>query len=202
MFKNFFIAICIFTGLFFLIPGNIQAKIIKQQNDNITNYYNFEDRINRIEAVMKSAPEEKQKILDDAFQNPQKYEPIYYTMLSNVYLETDKDKAVFSYMIGWLRSTQDVSMCKDVTARSLILVFPLIARDTAEYMSKMNDTKYREIKKEVVNWDIDHKDRYNPQCACYQGLDSFSQDEVEILSMRKYPSMQKKIRKIFLTNKN
>lgn len=190
-----------FTVALFIIPCKTQAKILKQKNNNLINYYNSEDRITQIQTVMQLTIEEKEKILDDAFQNPQKYEPLYYTALSNVYLKTDKDKAAFSYMLGLLRSTQDVSMCKDITARSLISVYPTIANDTAEYISKMDNEKYKKIKKEVVNWDIAHKERYNPQWACYHGLESFSTDKVEMLPMKNYPKMQKKIRKIFLKSK-
>lgn len=197
-----FKVIILFLLLFFSV-GKLQAEIIEETVGNITNIRNSDDRIYQMEQLLnKLSPVQQANLLDKALANPASYEPIHYIALADSYFRTDKDKAVLTYMIGLLRSTQDIAMCEDMSARAQMGIYPMFAPKTTEYMQSMDQKTFEKLKQDTVNWDINHKNRVNPKWACYHGMAAFSGD-VTIKPMSEYKETQKMITEYFLqmTNK-
>ncbi len=180
----------------------IHAEIIEQTNGNITNFVNTDDRIYQMEQLLeKLSYQEQVKLLDKALANPASYEPIYYVALADSYFQTDKDKAVLTYMIGLLRSTQDIAMCEDISARAQMGIYPMFAPKTVEYMHSMNPKNFDKLKQDAVIWDQNHNNRVNPKWACYHGMAAFSGD-VTIKPMLEYQETKKMITGYFLQMTN
>ena len=190
--KNIFIAVAV-TILCTFLPVFSNPEIITEKQGNITNYRISSDPIKFAEDFDELSSEEKLKL----FQNPNTLLPIYYIAIADYYYASDmKDYGLTFYLLGNLRGMQDSAMCEDYTAREQILMYPMYAPKTVEYMANLDNKKLLEIAKFVIKWDEQHTTRPNPKWACYHGIQAFL-GEVKIKPMREYPKMQKKIRKLF-----
>ena len=97
--------------------------------------------------------------------------PLYYIAMADYIFEIDKEKAVFWYFIGRLRSTQDVFMCADESARAQIGIYPMFAQKTLQYASR-DLNKLRCVLIRAMLWDSVHFKRQSPKWSCYHGVDA------------------------------
>ena len=182
---------------FLVFVSKVQADIIEVKEGNVTNYINTEDRVYRMSQHLDTLSNaEKVKLLDDALANPASYEPIHYVALADVYFSSDKRKAALTYMIGLLRSTEDVAMCEDTSARAQLGIYPMFSPRTINYIQSLDKTALAKIKQEALDWDINHAQRVNPIWSCHHGMASFMGD-VKIKPMSEFADMQKMIRDAF-----
>lgn len=126
---------------------------------------------------------------------PEKFPPIFYMILADHIYKTDKDKAVLWYYIGKLRAYEDVMMCNDETSRSQLAGYPLLAKDTINYMSsKVTDVNFSiDILQKSLDWDESHPKRTSPIWACYHGIEAF--DHKPTLKQKsEFPKIKKEIR--------
>ena len=195
MTKFFKLAILI---LFLILSvGKLHAEIIEEKVGNVTNFRNTEDRIYQMEQLLNNLTLDEQiKLLDKALANPCTYEPIYYVALADSYYKTNKHKAAVTYMIGLLRSTEDIAMCEDTSARAQMGIYPLFAPSTISYIQSLDKTALAKIKQEALDWDINHAQRVNPIWSCHHGMASLMGD-VKIKPMSEFADMQKMIRDAF-----
>ena len=139
-------------------------------------------------------PKEIDELTKYLEMNPGSLPPIYFVMLSDNTYDKDKDKAVFFYSFGKTRAMEDVSMCKDTTARQQMYMYGMMAPKTVNYMtSKNKDYDYIEnLYNKVIEWDNKYTDRISPIWACYHGIQAF-QKQPELLPESEFPKIQKEI---------
>lgn len=95
--------------------------------------------------------------------------PLYYIAMADYVLQIDKDKAVFWYFVGRLRSTVDVFMCADESARAQIGIYPMFAQKTlAQASSDLN--QLRRVLVKAMVWDMFHPKKQSPKWSCYHGI--------------------------------
>lgn len=126
---------------------------------------------------------------------PENFPPFFYILTADHIYKKDKDKALLWYFIGTIRSYEDVCMCKDITARSQIQVYPMIAAKTTEYLQTKGEA-IPDIVQTALDWDKTHKDRFDPTWACYHGMNAFYQ-KPELVSKWKRPKIKYDVRKSF-----
>lgn len=137
---------------------------------------------------------EQDELAEIMFANSPVIEPLYFIALADHIYQTDKDKAVLSFFIGYSRATQDVMACKDKTSRSQLRIYPELAYDTVQYaVNKFEEDKSykKNLKKNVQAWDKAHPKRTSPIWACYHGMNAFYQ-KPELVSERKIKSLRKR----------
>lgn len=132
--------------------------------------------------------------------NPEKLPPIYFIASADRIFNKDKDKAVLWYFIGKIRSTEDVLMCKDKSARAQLSTYPMLAQNTLKYAAniaqKSGNYDYMSDKLEkAVAWSDLHPQRVNPVWSCYHGMQVFINNEPpKLLPQSEFPKIQKQIR--------
>ena len=95
--------------------------------------------------------------------------PLYYIAMADYIFEIDRDKAIFWYFVGRLRSTQDVFMCTDESARAQIATYPMFAQKTLHFASD-DLGKLQKILVKAMLWDSVHFKRQSPKWSCYHGF--------------------------------
>lgn len=123
---------------------------------------------------------------------PEKFPPFFYILSADHIYKKDKDKALLWYFIGTIRSTEDVWMCKDITARSQIHLYPMFAQNTLEYLQTKSNIS--PTIQEALDWDKTHKKRLNPVWACYHGMKAFYQ-EPELVAKWRWAKIRYDVRK-------
>ena len=192
-----FLKLTILILFIILSVGKLNAEIIEEKVGNVTNFINTEDRIYKMEQLLDNLSLDEQiKLLDKALANPSSYEPIYYVALADSYYKTDKDKAAVTYMIGLLRSSEDIAMCEDTSARAQIGIYPLFAPNTTAYIQSLDKRSLSNISKQALDWDLNNPQRVNPIWACYHGMGAFM-GEVKIKDIDTYDENKQMIRDAF-----
>jgi len=132
--------------------------------------------------------------------NPEKLPPIYFIASADKIFNKNKDKAVLWYFIGKIRSTEDVLMCEDKSARAQLSVYPLLAQNTLKYAAGITEKSgnydyIAEKLEKALAWSDAHPQRVSPVWSCYHGMQVFIKNEPpKLLPENEFPKIQKQMR--------
>ncbi|MBR3604843.1 MAG: hypothetical protein IKL52_02305 [Candidatus Gastranaerophilales bacterium] len=127
------------------------------------------EKINEVASTLNA--QEIESVMNWMDMHSGDFVPLYYIAMADYIFEIDKEKAVFWYFIGRLRSTQDVFMCADESARAQIGIYPMFAQKTLQYASG-DLNKLRCVLARAMLWDSIHFKRQSPKWSCYHGIDA------------------------------
>jgi hypothetical protein len=190
-------AIIITIVLLLLIIGVVVKKstvnLSPRARDAVANMQ--QKNATRTFILLKSlTPKEKKEVITWMQANPEKVPPFYYMYFADDIFAKNKDEAALWFVIGRLRATEDVQMCKDKTATSQIAIYPMIAPKTLRYIALKKDYSYIvSIVEKAIKWDEAHPKRVNPVWSCFHGMEAFSHYP-ELLPMSEYERIQKQTR--------
>ena len=95
-------------------------------------------------------------------------------MADHVY-KTNKYKAAIYYYFGRLRATEDISLCKDSTAKAQIAVYPQFAPKTLGYIKEQGESYAISVIEKALELDLKYSKReYDPIWPCYHGMSAFN----------------------------
>ena len=115
--------------------------------------------------------EQFEKYLD---KKPNEIPPVYFIIMADKILDTNKDKAAIYYYFGRIRATEDVFLCKDKISRTQISVYPKMAPKTLAYLSDNSNSYKVKVVEKALSLDKKYSGRfYNPIWACSYGLGAF-----------------------------
>ena len=190
--KKFAIAVIIII-VGFCLHSALQNRLSPNVKQMISYAKNFKggDASRMFNNFTKSEYRQLENYFD---RNPGDIPPLYMMALADHVFEHDKEKAVFFYFFGRLRSTEDVYMCQDKTARQQIYVYPNWAPNTLKYANeKFKDKKYQvELLEKVIKYDEKHKERISPIWSCYHGMSAFF-GEPKLLPEYKFEEIRKEV---------
>lgn len=147
------------------------------------------------ETASKLNNNELKSVVDWMDMHSGDFVPLYYIAIADYVLEIDKDKAVFWYFVGRLRSTQDVFMCADESARAQIGIYPMFAPKTLQYASG-DLKKLRATLVRAMMWDSVHFKKQSPKWSCYHGINAMFM-EPELVSKKEQIKRSLSLKKDF-----
>lgn len=194
--KKVFVTLFTIFGLMFGLMCSSKPQTEIKLSQNVQKMIKYAKKsethkaINLFKSFDNNEAEQFVKYLEN---NPGELPPIYFILISDKVYGTDKDKAVFFYNFGKIRASEDVSMCKDTSARQQLGLYGMMAPKTITYMqSKATDEDYlNNLFYKVIDWDNKYTNRVSPIWACYHGVSSFYQ-EPELLPDEEFPKIQEK----------
>ena len=168
-------------------------EVIVEKNGNHTNYVAKKDPVRFAMGVANLPDEEKAKLWAYVQENHDKVPATIYMALADYIYKKNKDEAIFWYMVGRIRTTQDVIMCDDESNTQQMAYYPRMAPNTLNHFSK-NMRKTKAMVKKAVEWDKAHPERINPEWACYHGMNIFMYGQVFTKPMEEYEKVKEEYR--------
>ena len=186
---KYFILVLIISIMLISVISNVvnaNSEIGIEKRGNITNYYAKQDPIRYAQSIVNMTDTEKKKLFEYTMQNHDKTIPITYIALADYVYKTNKNDALFWYFVGRIRSTEDLYMCTDESARQQVAYYPMLAENTMTYFAKQDRSEASKIMAKALAWDESHPARVNPKWACYHGMEIFTTGDVTIKPMSEY----------------
>ena len=176
-------------------------EVIVEKNGNHTNYIAKKDPVRFAKGVANLPDSEKEKLWAYVQENHDKVPAVIYMALADYIYKKNKDDALFWYMVGRIRTTQDIMMCNDESNQQQMSYYPFMAQDTMQYFAKKGK-RAKSIIKRAVEWDKNHPDRINPEWACYHGMEIFMHGVVSTKPMEEYEKVKEDYRQYVLKSLN
>ncbi len=192
-------ALILFTVIGLLLGFNIET-VIKVTDPEVIEIKHLIEQDEDLEALqkIKVAPGNLDRQISAVLTSKaMDLEPIYFFFLADRVFSRNKEKAVFWFFTGTIRSYYDAFRCKDKTARSGLGYLQAFAPKTAKYVSSTkNKSQFYPAAVKALDWDEKHPSTNSPVWICKHGISAIK-GKIEIYPEEDWASIRREQRDRF-----